>query len=46
MGRSSSALLTILEPELDDNQDITAMQSEPDSVVGRELGDIEQSTTP
>ena len=46
MGRSPSALLIILEPELDDNQDITAIQSEPDPVVGQERGDIEQSTTP
>jgi len=40
MGQSSFAHLTIPEPELDDNQDITSMESELDSVVGRERSDL------
>jgi len=40
MGQSSFAHLTILEHELDDNQDITAVQSELDSVAGRERSDL------
>jgi len=43
MGQSSFAHLTIPEPELDDNQDITAMQSELDSVVGRERSDLSKA---
>ena len=45
MGQNSSALLTIPEPELDDNQDITAMQSELDSVVGQERSDLSKASS-
>jgi len=45
VGQSSSALLTTPEPELDDNQDITAMQSELDSVVGRERSDLSKASS-
>ena len=45
MGQSSSALLTIREPELDDNQDITEMQSELDSVQGRERSDLSKASS-
>ena len=45
MGQSSSALSTIPEPELDDNQDVTAMQSELDSVVGQERSDLSKASS-
>lgn len=45
VGQSSSALSTIPEPELDDNQEITAMQSELDSVVGRERSDLSKASS-
>jgi len=44
VGQSSSALLTIPEPELEDNQDITAMQTELDSVVGQERSDLSKAS--
>jgi len=44
MGQSSFAHLTIPERELDDNQDITVMESELDSMVGRERPDLSKLT--
>jgi len=43
MGQSSFAHLTIPERELDDNQDITAMQSKLDSVAGRERSNLSKA---
>jgi hypothetical protein len=37
--------LAIPEPEADDNQDITAMQSELDSVVSRERSDLSKASS-
>jgi len=45
MRQSSFAHLTIPEPELDDNQDISAMQYELDSVVGRERSDLSKANS-
>jgi hypothetical protein len=45
MGQSSSALLCIPEPEADNNQDITAMQSELDSMVSRERSDLSKASS-
>jgi len=44
MGQSSFARLTIPERELDDKQDITTMESELDSVVGRERPDLSRAS--
>jgi len=45
MGLSSFAYLTIPERELDDNQDMTAMQSERDSVASRERSDLSKASS-
>jgi len=45
VGQNLSTLSTISEPELDDNQDITAMHSELDSMVGRERSDLSKASS-
>lgn len=45
MGKNLPTLSAIPEPELDDNQDITAMQSELESVVGRERSDLSKASS-